>query len=108
MTRGLYRQLPTDELLAAVIAHEMAHIVARDHFKPSCATPGEALDRETAADRMGVAYLRAADIPPESMIRLIRRIRAAQPLGWADSRVDSIKQVAGRPDAIGYAGGPSP
>ena len=108
VTRGLYAKLPTDELLAAVIAHETAHIVAKDHFKPSCGTPGEALDREIAADRMGVAYLRAADIPPEAMIGLIRRLRDVQPPCWADRRVNSIKQVSGRPDAIGYASAASP
>ncbi len=92
VTCGLYTRLAKDEMLAAVLAHEMAHVVARDHFKPSCGTPGEALGREIAADRMGVAYLRAVGIPHEAMIRLVRTIREAQPLGWADGRIDALEQ----------------
>ena len=93
VTRGLHRQLLTDEALAAAIAHEMAHIIARDHFKPSCRTAREALDREIAADRMGVSLLRSAGISSEAMIGLVRKIRDAQPPGWADRRVQSIESA---------------
>lgn len=32
ITRGLYQLLPSDEELAAVLAHEVAHVVQRDHY----------------------------------------------------------------------------
>lgn len=100
MTRGLYARLTTDELAAAVIAHEMAHITSKDHFKPRCSTDGEALDRELAADRIGISYLRAAGISPTAMADVIRIIQDVQPPGWATRRMDSVAQAIGSVDLI--------
>ena len=100
VTRGLYVRLVTDELLAAVLAHEMAHIVSKDHFKPRNSTAGEALDRELAADAKGVAYLRAAGISPEAMLGVIRIIQDEQPHGWSNIRIDSIARLVGGIDVL--------
>lgn len=81
--------------LAAVLAHEMAHIASKDHFKPRCSTSAEALDREICADAGAVAYLRAADIPPEAMIDAILIIKDVQAQGWANTRTQSVAQLLG-------------
>lgn len=90
LTRGLYRELVTDELLAAVLAHEMAHIASKDHFKPRCDSPGKCLDREVSADARAVVYLRAAGISPEALIGVIRIIEDVQAQGWANTRAALI------------------
>ncbi len=94
VTRGLYAQLTTDTLLAAVLAHEIAHLATKDHFKPRSSTDGEALDRELNADARAVRYLFAADMPPGAMAGVIQIIRVTQPRGWSNIRVDSITQYA--------------
>ena len=38
VTKGLYERLSTDDRLAAVLAHELAHIVAKDSFKSANVT----------------------------------------------------------------------
>lgn len=43
ITRGLYRRVAMDEVfLAAIVAHEMAHVVHKDSLKPSCCCEQEA------------------------------------------------------------------
>ena len=48
LTRGLYQALAPDDALAAVLAHELAHVARKDHFKPHPGGAGEALQREQA------------------------------------------------------------
>jgi len=95
ITRGLYARLSSDGQLAAVLAHEMAHIVSRDHFKPRCGCCEEAIAREQAADTRGARYLRQAGITPQAMIEVIVLIEDAQPRGWSDTRVRSLRLSMG-------------
>lgn len=88
VSRGLYERLgPDDDMLAAVLAHEMAHVVSRDSLKPVPATPEEILAREIRADGHAVEYLRAAGCCPRSLVRLLRLVDDVQPGGWSDMRV---------------------
>ena len=90
LTRGLLARLDSDRLIAAVLAHEMAHIATRDHFKRRCATCGEALDRESAADVRALGYLQHAGYAPEALVDVLRIIRDIQPEGWSDSRIRTL------------------
>jgi len=94
VTCGLYEQIGDDDaLLAAALAHEMAHIQRRDSLKPACRDTRESLEREMAADAIGVSFLRRAGMPPESMARLLNLVAHAQPRGWAQQRIDSLSSV---------------
>ncbi|MCK4661064.1 MAG: M48 family metalloprotease [Phycisphaerae bacterium] len=92
VTRGLYAQLVTDDLLAAVLAHEAAHITSRDHFKSRCSSSRAVLDRETCADITAVGYLQAAGVKPKAMLHVVQIIEDVQPQGWSDIRSEAIIQ----------------
>lgn len=94
ITRGLYDVLPDDEL-AAVIAHEIAHLEARDSFQPRCASLAEALEREKAADARAVSILLRAGISGDAMARVVELIVSIQPAEWVQTRVRAIEEVAG-------------
>ncbi len=104
LTRGLYARIKTDAQLAAIIAHEMAHLVAKDHFKPRCGDPEAALDREVCADLRAVCYLKAAGYAPLSMCEVIEIIRDQQPDGWSDIRATAAAaksdQLTHRPEPV--------
>ena len=90
LTQGLYHKLSDDASIAAVLAHEMAHIIAKDHFKPRCRNLDDALARELAADKKGAVYLEAAGFSPQALIAPIGLIRSIQPSGWADIRIANL------------------
>ncbi len=95
MTRGLYERIGSEErLLAAVIAHEMGHVIHKDGLKPKPGTTAEALQREMAADRMGTKLLVAAGYPPEGLPELLRVIADVQPTGWANARLDHLADTS--------------
>jgi predicted Zn-dependent protease len=91
VTRGLFVRLDTDELLAAVLAHEMAHITAGDHFKTRVGDRNDALEREIAADARGTEYLLRAGIDPRAMIRVVRLVEDGQPQGWVVMRTGALR-----------------
>jgi len=93
ITQGLYQRIGArDPLLAAVIAHEMAHIARKDSFKRPCRDTDEALNREMAADAQAIGYLKNARFPHESLPDVLHLIRDAQPTGWAQHRLDRLRQ----------------
>jgi predicted Zn-dependent protease len=93
ITRGLYARLQDDDLIAAVLAHEFAHLNARDHYKPRCRNPEESLDREMAADTLAVTYLEPSGIRPSAMADVIRIIADVQPAQWVERRVGQLERV---------------
>jgi predicted Zn-dependent protease len=95
VTRGLYERLGDDALLAATLAHEMAHLDARDSFRPPCTTAAGALDRECQADGHAAGYLRAAGFSQEALDRLLVGIADVLPAGWCEAR----RQVVARADS---------
>ena len=97
LTRGLYDRLQTDDQLAGVIAHEFAHLLVRDHFKPAACTCDEVLAREVAADRRGVDLLCAAGYESEALVEVVHIVADCQPAGWADIRAGCIHAHRPRP-----------
>ncbi|MBN1345037.1 MAG: M48 family metallopeptidase [Phycisphaerae bacterium] len=90
VTKGLYARLSTEDRLAAVLAHELAHIVAKDSFKNPHATSQEKLAREVSADQRGVRYLISTGYRPEAMIDVIHVVRSYMPEGWAEVRSEAV------------------
>ena len=98
LTDGLYRRIgENDDLLAAVIAHEMGHVVHKDSLKPRCRNVAESLDREISADGAAVRYLRLARYPTECLTNVLWLIRDAQPTGWAQIRMERLADKQGEP-----------
>jgi len=95
ITRGLYeRRIGEDnDLLAAVIAHEMGHVVRKDSLRPTCHDSREALDREMAADRCAARYLVKAGYDIRCLIDLLRLIKDVQPPGWYTARIEALSSV---------------
>lgn len=94
ITRAFYAQLETDEHLAAVIAHELAHLAARDHTRGRCKSRAHALEREMAADLGGIAYLCRAGYSRAAMGEVIALIGEELPVDWKDARLAEAVQVA--------------
>jgi len=96
VTRGLFARLADDDRLAAVLAHEMAHLACRDSLKPlhgpprRRSDPKHALTKELAADARAGDYLRRAGFPPSAMTQVILLIRDFQPPGWAEARLEHL------------------
>ncbi|MFH1418090.1 MAG: M48 family metallopeptidase [Planctomycetota bacterium] len=99
VTRGLYECLDDDRTLAAVLAHEMAHIEAKDSLKPRCRDRDEALQREIAADLRGCAFLMNAGYEAADLVALVNQLDDAMPTGWSDARCRSL--CAAHPEAAG-------
>ena len=94
LTRGLYQMIQyDDDLIAAVIAHEMAHLEAGDCYKEPPKTKDEALRREICADLRAADFLRAAGYNPQSLVELLSIIEQHQPAGWAQIRQNAISQT---------------
>ena len=93
LTRGLYQTLEAGDALAAVLAHELAHVARKDHFKARPSGTDEALQRELAADALGMRFMQAAGIRAEAMVTALRAIEEVQPAGWADIRIAALAQT---------------
>ena len=93
ITRALYAELSSDDLLAAILAHEIAHIACRDHFKPVPRDCDQALAKELSADAYAVTLLDASGFDSLALVDLMRLIRDVQPAGWADARATSLGRL---------------
>jgi predicted Zn-dependent protease len=89
ITRGLCeRRIGQDnDLLAAVIAHEAAHVMGQDSLKAGRRGPDQALEREISADRRAARYLSAAGYDARCLGDLLRLLKDVQPPGWANARI---------------------
>lgn len=90
VTIGLLERLGGDDELAAVIAHELSHIMHADSLRPS-ASPMESAERELRADREAIDLLRRVDRDPQAMLRVLEVIRGEQPPGLAASRINAAQ-----------------
>jgi predicted Zn-dependent protease len=79
LSRGLVRMLDEDEL-AAVVAHELGHLLARGHLRTVAALGGarSAVDVEAAADAAGVRLLAQAGYPAGAMARMLEKVAGAR------------------------------
>ncbi len=91
ITRALFERLASDDQLAAVIAHEMGHLAARDSFKPRCANAEESLQRELSADAWAINSLSGAGYNRQAMAEVVDIIRPVQPSDWYEARNRQIR-----------------
>ncbi len=94
ITRGLYERIQSDEVLAGVVAHELAHLASKDSFKPRCATQKERLEREISADVRGLWYLQGAGYSAEGLTAILQIIGPYMPEGWARKRIAIVQRTA--------------
>lgn len=93
ITCGFYEVLADDEHLAAVLAHELAHIAADDHHRGRCKDREQALQREILADCAGVELLEQAGYRREAMSEVIAMISDVQPKSWTMRRQARVAQT---------------
>jgi predicted Zn-dependent protease len=86
VTRGLYERLTTDDLLAAAIAHELAHIAVQDGMSPRRSRETQ-LVKELAADARAIQYLNGANIDPHALLDLLQIVSDEQDPAWAKQRI---------------------
>ncbi len=79
VTRGLLQRLDRDELLAAAVAHEIAHLERDDSLRPLRGDAESELQREIAADRRAVELLSRAGMRTGAMDELLGAIRKELP-----------------------------
>lgn len=97
VTRGLLDRIGKDDaLLAAALAHEMAHVAAKDSLKAAPADTGGAVAREIQADRVGARYLRESGFDPGAMARLIHLVRDCQSGDMANTRLAALGEIGTR------------
>lgn len=102
ITKGLYDRIDNREnVLAAVLAHEMAHLLSGDSLKPSPCNCAAALQREIDADSRAADLLRQAGFDPQSLVAAVELVRYEQPATWADQRVTKLR--AGRDNLLASA-----
>jgi len=104
VTRGYYDRLATDDQLAAILAHEIAHIVGRDHLKPRCHTETETLAREVSADCRAVVYLSRAGYRVNALVEALKLLGLHRAGRWRAVRLQaalSATRAAARPGPIG-------
>ncbi len=94
VTRGLLAYLNSEAQLAAVLGHEIGHVVARHGVRQVSAARATGLDlagslntvlvqgygrdQELEADRLGAEYLARAGYDPQAMIGMISGLKAQQ------------------------------
>ncbi len=100
VTRGYYDRLGSDDHLAAVLAHELAHLEAGDGHKPPCRTRGERLARECSADRQAIGYLRRSGYREQALVEALR-IMARHRSGWHLRRRIEAASKGAEPEAVG-------
>lgn len=88
LTRGLLEALDDLEL-AAAIAHELGHLLARSR-------PDRSARDESAADELGCEILARNGIPPGTMARMLRTLRDRDPgalAGPLHARIAHLERV---------------
>lgn len=93
ITGGLYAELSSDDLLAAILAHEIAHVACRNHFKPFPRDSDQALDKELPADAYAATLLDASGFDSMALVDLMLLVRDVQPAGWAKARATSLGRL---------------
>ena len=77
-----------DEELAAVLAHELGHLLNGGHIQGVASLRGycQSPDEEERADARGVEVLQASGLDPTIMAAMLRRVRDLLPNGSASRR----------------------
>lgn len=91
VTSGMLDLACTSDELAAVIAHELAHLDNLEVFFKSDPGTSRALAIESAADERAIPILLEAQYDPRALVAMITRLTDDQPDGWAEYRCDRLK-----------------
>lgn len=91
VTRGLYERLKSDGLVAAALAHELAHVARGDGWRPS-KTLEDQLQKEIRADHRAVEYLATAGFDPRCVPELLEIVSSAMRPGWAETRIRAAER----------------
>lgn len=92
VTRGLYEHLVTDDLLAATVAHELAHLASLDGLE-HCRSAKAKLQREISADSRAVRYLRAACVDPAALVAVLGIVSSEHDPKWAEVRISHLQSL---------------
>lgn len=98
VSTGLLAEVPDDDELAAVVAHELAHIVLA-HPQAIRAGQARVRDTEEAADALSVQLLADAGIDPAAAVRFWRRFGPAHAPLFGDTKHGGWRQRAERIEA---------
>lgn len=90
LTAGLLSYLESDDLLAAILAHEVAHIAA-GHGRAAHHREKERLRCEIEADQIAAELLHAGGYDPHALLTLISALADVQPATWADARLEALR-----------------
>ena len=89
-TQGLFDVVCTDDELAAVVAHELAHLDDLRSFSELNLTPAERLEIEARADAVALGMLVSAGYPGSALTDMVNRLANEQPEGWAQRRCEDL------------------
>ena len=95
VTIGLLDVICTDDELAAVVAHEMAHLQDPGGFRTDHLSLDERLHVEAEADARAALLLLDAQFDPYALVDMISRLENEQPQGWADERCSRLRVLLG-------------
>lgn len=110
VSRGLLALLDDEELTAA-IAHEVGHLMSDGHFRSAASLGGRPAARpaiagrdiESRADAAGVELLRRRGLAPQSMQRMLVKVRSSSPhlsreqAGAIDRRIEMLTSTVPNP-----------
>lgn len=92
VTAGLLEMICSEDELAAVIAHEIAHLDDPEGFGREQDTPDARLTVEVNADRRAVPLLVNAGYDARALGIMILRLDHQQPEGWAAHRFAKVRE----------------
>lgn len=95
VTKGLLELACTEDDLAAVLAHELAHLGDPAGFEVAGLTMMDRLEVEAEADRRALLRLLDAGYDATALVRMITRLADQQPPGWAEDRVARLEAFLG-------------
>ncbi len=98
ITIGLLDVICTDDELAAVVAHEMAHLQDPGGFRTDHLSLDERLHIEAEADARAALLLLDAQFDPYALVDIISRLENEQPQGWADERCSRLRALLRHPN----------
>ncbi|MEE9295336.1 MAG: M48 family metalloprotease [Phycisphaerae bacterium] len=102
VTVGMLDILCTVDELAAVLAHELAHLEYAGDFESQGRDLDERLQVESDADCRAVARLIDAGYEPAMLAEMVEKLADEQPEGWAGFRRRRLAERLGEPDDRDY------
>ena len=106
VTVGLLDLACTDDELAAVVAHELAHLQDARGFASSGFSMSDRLGVEMDADLRAAWRLIETRYEPAALVDMIARLADEQPEGWANSRRQQLEAFLGTSFVVGVVESP--